>query len=120
LLRGSLTKNIRSRVNPKKTRANKNNMGRYGQKFYYGEIGRKVGQSKRPFLQTPTNNKVSSYKEYKLYYKQKVWYRDKAALLPGANIKFMTAFVQKNKFYKKIYSAYKIFKVYYALSKKGL
>lgn len=91
-----------------------------GQNFFIGEIRRKISQSKRPFLQTPKNNKVSIYKKYKLYYKQKVWYRDKAALLPGANTKFITAFVQKNKFYKKIYSAYKVFKKYYSFSKKNL
>jgi hypothetical protein len=91
-----------------------------GQKFFFGEIRRTISSSKRPFRQTPKNNKVSIYKEYKLYYKQKVWYIDKAALLPGANTKFMTIFVQKNKFYKKIYSAYKVFKTIYAFSKKSL
>jgi predicted AlkP superfamily pyrophosphatase or phosphodiesterase len=89
-------------------------------KIFFSEINRKISNFKRPFLQTPKNNKVSIYKEYKIYYKQKVWYIDKAALLPGANTKFMTAFVQKNKFYKKIYSAYEVFKTYYAFSKKSL
>jgi hypothetical protein len=88
--------------------------------FYIGEIRRKISQYKTPFLQTPQKNKVSIYKEYKLYIKQKVWYRDKAALLPGANTKFTASFVQKNKFYKKIYTAYKVFKLYYSFSKKSL
>lgn len=92
----------------------------FGTNFFIGEIRRKISSSKRPFLQTPKNSKVSIHKEYKLYYKQKVWYRDKAALLPGANIKFTSAFVQKNKFYKKIYIAYKVFKKMYSFPKKSL
>lgn len=132
-LRGNLSKKNRSLLcmraqSPKAQKAGKqtvnnqkkNVYNRYGQKHFFGEIGRKVSHSKRPFLQIPVNNKISIYKEYKLFYKQKVWYRDKAAGLPGANIKFITAFVQKNKFYKKIQSAYKIFKNYYSLSKKSL
>lgn len=116
-LRGQKFKKIRKKINRYEKPWGKR---LYGQNFYIGEIRRKISQSKTPYLQTSKNNKASIYKEYKLYYKQKVWYRDKAALLPGANTKFITAFVQKNKFYKKIYSAYKVFKKYYYLSKKSL
>lgn len=126
-LQGQNFKNMKNRAivhrNSKQDKNNNFNTNpkRQGrQKFFYGEIRRKISSFKRPFLQTPKNNKVSVYKEYKLYYKQKVWYRDKAALLPGANTKFITAFVQKNKFYKKMYSAYKVFKTIYAFSKKSL
>ena len=65
--------------------------------------------------------KVSdNFKKYILYFKKKTWYTDKAAPIPGGNQKLSTGFVRKEKFYKKIFRAYRLFKTYQNLSKKRL
>jgi hypothetical protein len=57
--------------------------------------------------------KVSNnFKKYILYFKKKTWYTDKAAPIPGGNHKLSTGFVRKEKFYKKIFRAYILFKTY--------
>lgn len=57
--------------------------------------------------------KVSNnFKKYILYFKKKTWYTDKAAPIPGGNQKLSTGFVRKDKFYKKIFRAYRLFKTY--------
>lgn len=107
-----------------------------GKDIFQGEIGRKIKQSKSLLLiipkKVPFGFFIESYKGSK--YNQssanslfpgkmgslgcKIWYIDKAAMLPGANMKLSTGFNKKNKVYKKIYSAYLLFKTYLALSKK--
>jgi hypothetical protein len=62
----------------------------------------------------------NNFKKYILYFKKKTWYTDKAAPIPGGNQKLSTGFVRKEKFYKKIFRAYRLFKTYMNLSKKRL
>jgi hypothetical protein len=54
----------------------------------------------------------NNFKKYILYFKKKTWYTDKAAPIPGGNQKLSTGFVRKEKFYKKIFIAYILFKTY--------
>ena len=54
----------------------------------------------------------NNFKKYILYFKKKTWYTDKAAPIPGGNQKLSTGFVRKEKFYKKIFRAYRLFKTY--------
>lgn len=92
---------------------------------------------KRGYLQTPkkiiTNSFRNSYnstkvsttpfeylKKYKLYFGKKAWHFDKAAPIPGGNHKLSTGFVRKNKFYKKIFTAYQFFKKHYTFNKKAM
>lgn len=91
---------------------------------YQGEIGRKVELSKRRKIITPIHEKpgqqAANFKRYLQYFKKKTWYTDKAAPIPGGNQKVSTGFVRKNKFYKKIFRAYRLFKTYMSNNKKDL
>ena len=62
----------------------------------------------------------NNFKKYILYFKKKTWYTDKAAPIPGGNQKLSTGFVRKEKFYKKIFRAYRLFKTYQNFNKKRL
>lgn len=62
----------------------------------------------------------NNFKKYGLYFKKKAWYRDKAAPIPGGNQKLSTGNLRKEKFYKKIFRAYRLFKTYQTFNKKGL
>ena len=96
---------------------------------YFGEIGRKIGQSKTgKFFITPSK-KFSGFKtiirtsnqnikKSSRLFNTKTWYMDKAAPIPGGNNKLSTGFSKKNKFYKKIFCSYRDFKRYYNLGQK--
>ena len=62
----------------------------------------------------------NNYRKYVLYFKKKAWYTDKAAPIPGGNPKLSTGFARKQKFYKKIFRAYRLFKTYQTFNKKRL
>jgi hypothetical protein len=75
-----------------------------------GLSSRELSRGLRPSANAP---KVSNnFKKYILYFKKKTWYTDKAAPIPGGNQKLSTGFVRKEKFYKKIFRAYRLFKTY--------
>jgi hypothetical protein len=83
-----------------------------------------VELSKRRKIITPIHEKpgqqAANFKRYLQYFKKKTWYTDKAAPIPGGNQKVSTGFVRKNKFYKKIFRAYRLFKTYMSNNKKDL
>lgn len=83
-----------------------------------GLNSRELNRGLRPSANTPKAS--NNFKKYILYFKKKTWYTDKAAPIPGGNQKLSTGFVRKEKFYKKIFRAYRLFKTYQNLSKKRL
>jgi hypothetical protein len=72
--------------------------------------GKRFALRLRPKANAPKAS--NNFKKYILYFKKKTWYTDKAAPIPGGNQKLSTGFVRKEKFYKKIFRAYRLFKTY--------
>ena len=72
------------------------------------------------FVAETTQVQSNNFRKYVLYFKKKAWYTDKAAPIPGGNPKLSTGFVRKQKFYKKIFRAYRLFKTYQTFNKKAM
>lgn len=98
----------------------------YKNNVYLAEIGRKLKQAKRgnilhhKAITLPVSRSQSkNFKKYKLYFKKKAWYADKAAPIPGGNQKLSMGFVKKHKkFYKNTLLAYKFFNSFYFIFNK--
>lgn len=99
-------------------------------RVYFGEIGRKIGQSKTgKFFRTPskkfsgfktiTRAPSQNIKKSRHLFNKKTWYMDKAAPIPGGNNKQSTGFSKKNKYNKKIFCSYRDLKTYYNLGQKS-
>lgn len=129
---------IRRKKHSIKTLAQKNRQTAVGHTFYR-EAGRKVKQTSAPLavqrfteglspsgtgiLETSNlHNKgvTGSLASYKQYFAKKQWYYDKRAPIPGGNAKLSTGFMRKNKFYKKIFASYGLFKKYQGFNKKAM
>ena len=122
---------------------NQNSRQETGGKVFYIEAARKVKQTRPqcaiyprgfPKAKTPKsfsvkiiktsviNNKgvTGSLAGYKQYFAKKQWYYDKRAPIPGGNPKLSIGFMRNNKFYKKTFASYGLFKKYQAFNKKAM
>lgn len=88
----------------KQTRKQKKQLlfrGAVKKSVYLGEIGRKIKLvsffAKKKARAVQGHAVTNNFKKYKLYFKKKVWYMDKAAPIPGGNMKLSMGFVKKHK-----------------------